>query len=94
MSMHFCYFKFLVFPTVENSQSTTTGANAIAVVLVSSIVGTAVGILIAMIAVTIFCIKKRKYMSRGIIRIFLNVYIHFAKGTTSICSNPAYRQGS
>ena len=66
MLMHFCYFKFLAFPTVENSQSTITDANAIAVVLVSSIVGTAVGILlIAMIAVTIFCIKKRKNMSKG-----------------------------
>ena len=65
MLMHFCYFKFLSFPTVENSQSTITDANVIAVVLVSSIVGTAVGILIAMIAVTIFCIKKRKNMSKG-----------------------------
>ena len=65
MLMHFCYFKFLAFPTVENSQSTITDANAVAVVLVSSIVGTAVGILIAMIAVTIFRIKKRKNMSKG-----------------------------
>ena len=66
MLMHFCYFKFLAFPTVENSQSTITDANAVAVVLVSSItVGTAVGILIAMIAVTIFSIKKRKNMSKG-----------------------------